>query len=81
MRRTNSFIFKISFFVKMPLFVSIIPYIYSWLKRNPKYPADNYMFKVNNRNTRTRCKIWTYFTPCCSVSIVNFGQANAGWAL
>ena len=29
-------------------------------------PAGNYMFKVNNRNTRT------YFTPCSSVSIVNF---------
>ena len=56
------------------------------------------MFKVNNRNSRTRCEIcskltiktpeqpqwrlknlWTYFTPCPSVSIVNFEQANAGW--
>ena len=23
---------------------------------------------------------WTYFTPCSSVSIVNFEQVNAGWA-
>ena len=30
-----------------------------------QYPAGNYMFKVNNRNT-------TYFTPCSSVPIVNF---------
>ena len=61
------------------------------------------MFKVNNKNTRTRCKIcsklttktpewldwhrygvsiinfWTCFTPCSSVSIVNFEQVNAGW--
>ena len=46
-------------------------------------PAGNYIFKVNNRNTRTRCEIcstyWTYFTPCSSVSTVNFGQVNAGW--
>ena len=68
--------------------------------------AGNYMFKVNNRNTVTRCEIyseltikiperrhwhrsgtfvvnfeqlWTYFTPCSSVSIVNFEQVNAGW--
>ena len=47
------------------------------------------MFKVNNRNTRTRCEIWSkltiktserrYFTPCSSVFIVNFEQVNAGW--
>ena len=47
------------------------------------------MFKVNNRNTRTRCEICSkltiktperrYFTPYSSVSIVNFGQINAGW--
>ena len=32
------------------------------------------MFKVNNTDNRT-----TYFTPCSSVSIVNFEQVNAGW--
>ena len=49
------------------------------------------MFKVNNRNTRTRCEICskvtiktperrqTYSTPSSSVSIVNFKQVNAGW--
>ena len=25
------------------------------------------------------CKLWTYFTPCSNVSIVNFEQVNAGW--
>ena len=29
------------------------------------------MFKVNNKDT--------YFTPCSSVSIVNFEHAIAGW--
>ena len=32
------------------------------------------MFKVNNKDTGT-----IYFTPCSSVSIVNFEQINAGW--
>ena len=33
------------------------------------------MFKVNNRNTRTS------FTPCASVSTINFEQVNADWAV
>ena len=46
------------------------------------------MFKVNNKDTRTTsmtsfwcfyCELWTYSTPCSSVSIVNFEQVNAGW--
>ena len=57
-----------------------------------RFPAGNYLFKVNNRNIRTRCETclkltiktperrhWTYFTPCSSVSIVNFEQVNANW--
>ena len=46
------------------------------------------MFKVNNRNTRTRCDIcsklkimtslWRRFIPCSNVSIVNFEQSNTG---
>ena len=65
------------------------------------YPAGSYMFKVNNRNTRTMseicsklpidtrktpmtsfwclyCVLWTYLTPCSSVSIINFEQINTG---
>ena len=65
-----------------------------------KYPVGIYMSKVNNRNPRTRCEIyskltiknlndakrrfgvfivniWTYFTPCSSVSVINFEQVNA----
>ena len=33
------------------------------------------MFKVNNKDIRTTP---TYFTPCSSVSIVNFEHINAG---
>ena len=34
------------------------------------------MLKVNNKDTRTT----PIFTPCSSVSIVNFKHFNAGWA-
>ena len=42
------------------------------------------MFKLNNKGTRTTscclyCILWTYFTPCSSVSIVNFEQVNVCW--
>ena len=46
-----------------------------------RLPTGKYMFKVNNRNTRTRCEIWsklTIKTPgqshwrCSSVFIVHF---------
>ena len=35
------------------------------------------MFKVNNKDTRTTPM--AYFTPCSSVSIVNFEQVTADW--
>ena len=66
--------------------------------RKNSFPAGIYLFKINNRNTRTRCEICLkltiktperhpcsthmftpYFTPCSSVSIVNFEQVNARW--
>ena len=38
------------------------------------------MFKVNNIDTRTTpLAYWTYFTPCSSVSVVNFEQVNVDW--
>ena len=48
------------------------------------HPAGNYMFKVNNRNIRTRCEIRSYhpyslYHPYSTVSIVNFEQVNACW--
>ena len=45
-------------------------------------PVGNYMFKVNNRITRTSCEICsklTIKTPCYNVSVVNFEQVNGGW--
>ena len=46
------------------------------------YPTGNYMFKVNNGSTKTKCEICSKLTikltkPCSSVS-VNFEQVNAG---
>ena len=48
------------------------------------HPVGIYMFKVDNRNTRTRCEMCsklTIKTPCSSVSVVNFKQVNADWAV
>ena len=46
------------------------------------------MFKVDNKNTRTKCEICSKLTiktqelfTICSVSIVNVEQVNAGWAV
>ena len=48
--------------------------------------AGDYMFKVNNRNTKTRYEISKltiktieqrqYFTPRSSISVANFEQVN-----
>ena len=55
------------------------------------YPANKYMFRVSNRNTRKSCEICSkltiktpercqiYFTPFSSVSIVNLKQTNIFW--
>ena len=55
------------------------------------YPANIYLFKVNNRNTRKRYEIYpnliknirtvsmksfSCFTPFSSVSVVDFEQVN-----
>ena len=46
------------------------------------------MFKVNNKDTRTTPlasfwylygQLWTYFTLCSTVSIINFEHVIAGW--
>ena len=42
-------------------------YIWQEAKDNP---AGNYMFKVNNRNTRTRCKICSKLTIKISLSVI-----------
>ena len=42
-------------------------------------PVGIYLLKVNNKNTRARCEIC--FTPCYSVSVVNFEHVIAGWVV
>ena len=42
-----------------------------------RLPAGIYLFKSNNRNTRTRCEIWSKF----SVSIVKFDKYMPGGRL
>ena len=46
------------------------------------------MFKVNNKDTKTKsltsfwflyCYLWTYFAHCPSVSVVNIEHVTAGW--
>ena len=49
------------------------------------HPVGIYLLKVNYRNTIVSfwclyCQLWTYFTPCFSVSFVNFKHVIAGWA-
>ena len=42
------------------------------------------IFKVNNKNIRTATitsKLWTYFTPFSSVSVVDFEQVNVSWEI
>ena len=45
-----------------------LPYLHSHFseilvsEKIGNFPADNYMFEVNNRNTRTRCEICSKLT-------------------
>ena len=52
------------------------------------FPVGNYMFKVDNRNTTTKCKICSKLTiksehisQLVLVFMVNFQQVNAGWVI
>ena len=70
-------------------------YITKTLHHQRHYRASIYLFKVNNRNTRKRCKICSKLTiktpekrrsgvfnaKFCSVSIVDFEQVNVTWVL
>ena len=58
-------------------------------QRNPN-PAGNYMFKVNNRNSRTRCEICSKLTikiperrqlRRCGIFIVNFEHIIDSWVV
>ena len=69
------------------MFAGFLLHVWEW---NTLYSAGNYMFKVNNRNIRTRYEIcskltikapewhhWIYFRTCSNVSIIIFDQVNA----
>ena len=43
--------------------------------------AGNYMFKVNNRNPRTKCETCSKLTIKIQDFVVNFEKVNAGWDL
>ena len=44
-------------------FVSVLKHVDMVFEKTKKVnPTDNYMFKVNNRNTRTRCEICSKLT-------------------
>ena len=62
---------------------------YMCLRTFRKYTQPAFMFQVNNKNIRTRWRqwsfsgvflvnFWTYFTPCSTVSLVDFELVNAG---
>ena len=50
-------------------------------KSHNVYPANIYRFKVNNRNTRKGCEIFSKLTikTFSSASIVDFEQENVSW--
>ena len=61
--------------------------LYTTNSTNTSYPANIYMFKVNNRNTRTTLltPFWRFsftfaiFYTFSNVSVVGFGQVNVSW--
>ena len=72
--------------------IGLSSWIYSKLAIKIPYTIGIYLFKVNNRDDRILCKIcskfikdtilcqlWTDFTHCSYVSIVDFEQVAAGW--
>ena len=49
------------------------------INRQSFYPANTYLFKVNNKNTRNRCETCSKLTPFSTASIVDSGQVNVSW--
>ena len=43
-----------------------------------KCPANIYLLKISNRNTKARCLICSKLTPGSNTFIVNFEQVIAG---
>ena len=51
----------------------------NWNTRTRYEICSKLTIKTPERRHWLYCWLWTYFTPCSSVSIVNFEQVNAGW--
>ena len=49
-----------------------LPFLFNYnhCQFNGHFPGGNYIFKVNNRNTRTRCEICSKLTA--GIFVVNF---------
>ena len=90
----SSFIFQLGCmnYVQFDVILVILAKFAQWTDLPETQPAIT-CSKFNNRNKRTSCEIcskltlktpeniWIYFTPCSSVSIVNFEQVNTRWEL
>ena len=57
-------------------------YLLKVKNRNTRTKCDiclKLTIKTSERRRKLYCWLWTYFTPCSSISIVNFRHAIAGW--
>ena len=53
------------------------PVFISWVKvLFPIFSVNNYLFKVNSRNTRIMCAMWTPEQRCVAIKTP---ERNAGW--
>ena len=57
--------------------ILLSPVFISWVKvLFPIFSVNNYLFKVNNRNTRIMCEMWT---PEQKYVAIKTPERNAGW--
>ena len=75
--------------------IAQLEHVVWWENWSNTFPANVYLSKANNRNTRKGCEIcfkltiktclycwfWTCFTPSSSISIVEFEQVNVSWVI
>ena len=55
---------------------------YRYLYTHPTWRCFEYTLMTHTHSFWCiYCQLWTYFTPCSSVFIVNFEQVNAGWVM
>ena len=88
-KKVNNLVLLLQYF----LYASLYPVLIKLISYH--FPANIYLFKVNNRSTRKTCdrmtsvtsfwcfywQLWIYFTPFSCVSIVDFEKVNASWII